>query len=146
IQRMLDKNSLMICYNANATAPETLLASRNRAATGGTKLRAQNSPLPQAEGGRRITMPEPAIVGVRTPEVASADVERPATQGRKGWTSPVSARTTAGQTSAPVSVASRASRTENGVGTQPRRDDESDPVETEMQMESRTNDEDVVPE
>jgi hypothetical protein len=102
---MLDKNALTICYNPASPAPDRLLASRS----GPTKLRAQDSPLPPADT-KRISMPAPEMVGVRAPEIALAGAKQ-----RVGWRS------------------TRAAQRESE--TQPKANDGSEPLETEMQME-----------
>jgi thiol-disulfide isomerase/thioredoxin len=88
IYRMLDRNSLTVCYQPTKTKPGTQLAkgrgpARNAGAAG--VLRAQND---DAEDPKVIPMPRPEIVGVRTPEpVAQDDEPAPAraTKTRSTW-------------------------------------------------------------
>jgi thiol-disulfide isomerase/thioredoxin len=95
IHRMLDKNSLTICYNPKAGRPETLLADsgRPRRESDGTKYRAQNNELP---------MPDPDRVGVRLDPVAPAGARVTEVAGKPGvgW-------------HMPGSSASRSARTES---------------------------------
>jgi thiol-disulfide isomerase/thioredoxin len=63
IYRFLDRNKLTALYAPGTSQPGPLLASRG--ASGAPKVRAQS---PRDGEGRRITMPDPDLLGIRLPE------------------------------------------------------------------------------
>jgi thiol-disulfide isomerase/thioredoxin len=134
IHRLLDRNSLQICYNPSA-APRGVLADsgRRRGDSVKTTLRAQNDSIPTASG--RIPMPEPERVGVRLEPVdddrraTSRRAERRAAPTGPGWQAPAGAlRLAAADEEGKEAVATdlQASPSVGEAGSPPAKPDDSD--------------------
>jgi hypothetical protein len=138
IHRLLDKHNLTMCYNPNASSSDTLLAE-NRGNSGRTKLRAQNSPLPDSDG-KSITVPEPELVGVRVP-AGSAENKRNPKRVAAAWQSPKRPNVRVAAESDAIQVATEDSRQRELSRSLD--EDRETPVEAEIQMEPSVNREDV---
>jgi thiol-disulfide isomerase/thioredoxin len=131
IHAMLDRNSLTVCYNPTAPGPE-LLAARSRASSAGTKLRGQN-PSPEGRELHRITLPDPEIVGVRTPALAAAKTGASTRTGRAVWKSPAKGREQARDSGRELNLAADSATNQSRMAPA---DIGERPIETEMEVDA----------